>query len=73
MTKAKNHYKEQWTKALQEISLIKKKEEASAKALLKRQQIELENMKMKLLSSEQSEKLRSDEQELLDLKNEISK
>lgn len=73
MTKAKNHYKEQWTKALQEIALIKKKEEANAKALLKRQQMELESMKMKFLSSEESEKLKSDEQELMNLKNEIAK
>lgn len=25
MTKAKNHYREQWTRALQEIAIIKKK------------------------------------------------
>lgn len=73
MTKAKNHYKEQWTKALQEIALMKKKEESNAKALLRRQQLELENMKMKFLSAEESEKLKSDEQELLNLKNEIEK
>ncbi|RNA18235.1 hypothetical protein BpHYR1_023451, partial [Brachionus plicatilis] len=73
MTKAKNHYKEQWTKALQEIALMKKKEESNAKALLRRQQMELENMKMKFLSAEESEKLKSDEQELLNLKNEIEK
>ncbi|CAF0771183.1 unnamed protein product [Brachionus calyciflorus] len=73
MTKAKNVYKERWTQVLQEIALMKKREEANAKALLKKQQMELEHMKLKFLSAEENEKLKTDEQHLQSLKNEIEK
>ena len=51
MIKAKNHYKEQWSRALQEIALIKKKEEENAKAQLKKQQIELEHLRSKAIGT----------------------
>lgn len=73
MIKAKTHYKEQWTRALQEIAMIKKREETNAKALLKKQQMELEHLRVKYLASEESESLRSDERQLQSLKNELER
>ena len=55
MIKAKNHYKEQWTRALQEIALIKKKEEENAKAQLKKQQQELEHLRLRYLAAEEND------------------
>ena len=55
MLKAKNHYKEQWSRALQEIALIKKKEEENAKAQLKKQQLELEHLRLRYLAAEESD------------------
>jgi centrosomal protein CEP120 len=51
-TRAKNHYKEQFTKTLEELALLKKREEASARALLKKQQMELDHLRMRYLSGE---------------------
>jgi len=73
MVKAKNHYKEQWTKALTEIGNMKKKEEASAKAALKKQQMELEHLRLRYLAAEESEIVKSDERQLQSLKNELEK
>jgi len=53
--KAKNHYKEQLTRALQEIALMKKKEEENAKAQLKKQQQELEHLRLRYLAAEENE------------------
>jgi centrosomal protein CEP120 len=55
MIKAKNHYKEQLTRALQEIALMKKKEEENAKAQLKKQQQELEHLRLRYLAAEENE------------------
>ena len=55
MCKAKNHYKDQWSRALQEIALIKKKEEENAKAQLKKQQQELEHLRLRYLAAEENE------------------
>ena len=46
-TKSKVHYKQQWTRALKELARLKQKEQAAAKAQLKRQQQELEHMRLR--------------------------
>ena len=73
ITKARNHYKEQWTKAMQEISGLKKREEANAKAFLKKQQSELEHLRMRYLAAEENELIKSDEKQLQSLKQELEK
>lgn len=71
--KARNHYKEQWTKAMQEISSLKKREEANAKAFLKKQQSELEHLRMRYLAAEENELIKSDEKQLHSLKQELER
>ncbi len=73
MTKAKNHYKDQWARALQEISAIKKKEEANAKAMLKKQQLELDHLRLRYLAAEEKELLKTDGSQLQSLKSELEK
>ncbi len=46
-TKSKVHYKQQWTRALKELARLKQKEQAAAKAQLKKQQQELEHMRLR--------------------------
>ncbi len=46
-TKSKVHYKQQWTRALKELARLKQKEQAAAKLQLKRQQQELEHMRLR--------------------------
>lgn len=54
-TKAKIHYKEQFMKTLQELSILKKREEANARILLKKQQKELDHLKKRYLADDESE------------------
>lgn len=42
-------------KTLQELALLKKREEANARALLRKQQIELEQLKMRYLGDDEIE------------------
>ncbi len=73
MSKAKNHYKEQWTRALQEIALMKKREEANAKNLLKKQQQELEHLRMRYLAAEENELIKSDHKSFENLRSELDR
>lgn len=73
MTKAKNYYKDQFTKSLQELAAIKKREEANARSLLKKQQTELDHLRLKFMANEENELLKSDEKQLQSLKNELEK
>ena len=73
MSKAKNHYKDQWTRALQEIAAIKKREETTAKSMLQKQQKELEHLRLRYLAAEENELLKTDEKQLNSLKNELEK
>ena len=73
MSKAKNHYKEQWSKALLEMANIKKREEMAAKANLKKQQMELEHLRLRYLAAEENELIKTDEKQLQSLKNELEK
>jgi centrosomal protein CEP120 len=71
--KSKSHYKEQWIKALQEIGNLKKREEENSKAFLKKQQIELDHLRMKYLAAEENSLARSEEKQLESLRSELSK
>ena len=73
LTKSKLHYKQQWGRALKELAKVKQKEQASAKAELKRQQQELEHMRLRYLAAEEKEVVKSEKKELEDLKNELNK
>jgi centrosomal protein CEP120 len=71
--KSKNHYKEQWIKALQEIAALKRREEANAKSLLKKQQIELDHLRMRYLAAEENNLIRTDEKQLETLRHDLNK
>lgn len=73
MSKARNHYKEQWSKSLMEIGSMKKREEAGAKAALKKQQMELEHLRLRYLAQEENELIKSDEKQLASLKGELER
>lgn len=73
LSKSKLHYKQQWGRALKELARLKQKEQASAKAELKRQQQELEHMRLRYLAAEEKEVVNSEKRELEELKNELSK
>ena len=73
LSKSKLHYKQQWGRALKELARLKQKEQASAKVELKRQQQELEHMRLRYLAAEEKEVVSSEKKELEELKNELSK
>lgn len=73
LSKSKLHYKQQWGRALKELARLKQKEQVSAKAELKRQQQELEHMRLRYLAAEEKEVVNSEKRELEELKNELSK
>jgi centrosomal protein CEP120 len=73
MAKAKNHYKEQWTRALQEIAIMKKREEANAKTLLKKQQQELEHLRMRYLAAEENELIKTDHKNFENMRSELDR
>jgi centrosomal protein CEP120 len=58
---------------MQEINSLKRREEANAKALLKKQQSELEHLRMRYLAAEENELIKSDEKQLQSLKLELEK
>ena len=53
--KSKVHYKQQWGRALRELACIKKNEHEAAKAHLRKQEHELEHMKLRYLAAEEKE------------------
>ncbi|KAK6179237.1 hypothetical protein SNE40_011643 [Patella caerulea] len=73
VTKSKVHYKQQWGRALKELARLKQKEQDIAKASLKRQQHELEHMRLRYLAAEEKEVVASEKKELEDIKNELNK
>ncbi|XP_077989016.1 centrosomal protein of 120 kDa-like [Glandiceps talaboti] len=73
VTKSKIHYKQQWGRALKELARLKQKEQAEAKARLKRQQQELEHMRLRYLAAEEKEVVKSEKKELEEIKGELSK
>jgi centrosomal protein CEP120 len=58
---------------MQEISALKKREETNAKAFLKKQQSELEHLRMRYLAAEENDLIKSDEKQLQSLKLELEK
>lgn len=72
-SKSKIHYKQQWGRALKELARLKQKEQTAAKTELKRQQQELEHMRLRYLAAEEKEVVKSDKKELEELKNEVNR
>ncbi|NXJ03168.1 CE120 protein, partial [Odontophorus gujanensis] len=71
-TKSKLHYKQQWARALKELAKLKQREQENAMARLKRQQQELEHMRLCYLAAEEKELGKTDRQELEDIRNELN-
>ncbi|NWS58883.1 CE120 protein, partial [Chunga burmeisteri] len=72
-TKSKLHYKQQWTRALKELARLKQREQENAMAYLKKQQQELEHMRLRYLAAEEKELGKTDRQELEDIRNELNR
>ncbi len=53
--KSKIHYKQQWGKALKELGKVKQNEQTAAKARLKQQEKELEEMRLRFLAAQEKE------------------
>ncbi|NXI36031.1 CE120 protein, partial [Galbula dea] len=72
-TKSKLHYKQQWTRALKELARLKQREQENAVAHLKKQQQELEHMRLRYLAAEEKELGKTDREELEDIRNELNR
>uniref|UniRef100_A0A3Q2Q1Y4 Centrosomal protein 120 n=1 Tax=Fundulus heteroclitus TaxID=8078 RepID=A0A3Q2Q1Y4_FUNHE len=72
-TKSKLHYKQQWGRALKELARFKQREQENAMGRLKKQQAELEAMRLRYLATEEKEAVRQDRQELDDIRNELNR
>lgn len=72
-TKSKLHYKQQWGRALKELARLKQREQESQMARLKKQQEELEQMRLRYLAAEEKEMVKTEQQELLDIRNELNR
>ncbi|XP_010157510.1 PREDICTED: centrosomal protein of 120 kDa [Eurypyga helias] len=72
-TKSKLHYKQQWTRALKELARFKQREQENAMAHLKKQQQELEHLRLRYLAAEEKELGKTDRQELEDIRNELNR
>ncbi|XP_064032907.1 centrosomal protein of 120 kDa [Pogoniulus pusillus] len=72
-TKSKLHYKQQWTRALKELARLKQREQENAMAHLKKQQQELEHMRLRYLAAEEKELGKTGRQELEDIRNELNR
>ncbi|XP_017162041.1 centrosomal protein of 120 kDa [Poecilia reticulata] len=72
-TKSKLHYKQQWGRALRELARFKQREQENAMARLKKQQAELEAMRLRYLATEEKDAVRQDRQELDDIRNELNR
>lgn len=55
--KSKIHYKQQWGKTLKELGKVKQNEQTAAKARLKQQEKELEEMRLRFLAAQEKEVL----------------
>ncbi|XP_038625572.1 centrosomal protein of 120 kDa isoform X3 [Tachyglossus aculeatus] len=72
-TKSKLHYKQQWGRALKELARLKQREQENAMARLKKQQQELEHMRLRYLAAEEKDTVKTERQELLDIRNELNR
>ncbi|KAI1900251.1 hypothetical protein AGOR_G00048070 [Albula goreensis] len=72
-TKSKLHYKQQWGRALKELARFKQREQENAMMRLKKQQQELEHMRLRYLASEEKEAVKTEKQELEEIRNELNR
>ncbi|KAM3611764.1 uncharacterized protein V6R79_023822 [Siganus canaliculatus] len=72
-TKSKLHYKQQWGRALKELARFKQREQENAMTRLKKQQAELEAMRLRYLATEEKEAVQQDRKELENMRNEINR
>ncbi|CAH1798062.1 unnamed protein product [Owenia fusiformis] len=73
VTKSKIHYKQQWGRALKEIARLKQKEQTTARDQLRKQQQELEHMRLRYLATEEQEVVKSERKHLEEIKEEMNK
>uniref|UniRef100_UPI00358EFD77 centrosomal protein of 120 kDa isoform X2 n=1 Tax=Myxine glutinosa TaxID=7769 RepID=UPI00358EFD77 len=71
--KSKLHYKQQWSRALKELARFKQREQENALTRLRKQQDELEHLRLRYLAAEEREVVRTDQQDLEVLKNELNR
>ncbi|XP_028851880.1 centrosomal protein of 120 kDa [Denticeps clupeoides] len=72
-TKSKLHYKQQWGRALKELARFKQREQENAMSRLKKQQQELEHMRLRYLAAEEKEAVKTEKHELEDIRNELNR
>ncbi|XP_053726637.1 centrosomal protein of 120 kDa isoform X1 [Synchiropus splendidus] len=72
-TKSKLHYKQQWGRALKELARFKQREQENAVTRLKRQQAELDNMRLQFLAAQEKNLVQVDRQELDNIKNQLER
>ncbi|KAM3868426.1 centrosomal protein of 120 kDa [Diretmus argenteus] len=72
-TKSKLHYKQQWGRALKELARFKQREQENAMNRLKKQQAELEAMRLRYLANEEKDTVRTERQELDSIRNELNR
>ncbi|KAF4072204.1 hypothetical protein AMELA_G00260510 [Ameiurus melas] len=72
-TKSKLHYKQQWGRALKELARFKQREQENAMTRLKKQQQELEHMRIRYLAAEEKEAVKNEKHELQDIRNELNR
>ncbi|XP_067249530.1 centrosomal protein of 120 kDa isoform X1 [Chanodichthys erythropterus] len=72
-TKSKLHYKQQWGRALKELARFKQREQENAMTRLKKQQQELEHMRLRYLAAEEKEAVKNEKNELQDIRNELNR
>ncbi|XP_003387094.1 PREDICTED: centrosomal protein of 120 kDa-like [Amphimedon queenslandica] len=66
VTKSKQHYKDEWSKALKEVASLKHREQTVMRDQLKKQQLELEAMRVKYLRAEEQQSLQQQLQQIKD-------
>ncbi|XP_057211725.1 centrosomal protein of 120 kDa [Triplophysa rosa] len=71
--KAKLHYKQQWGRALKELARFKQREQENAMTRLRKQQQELEHMRLRFLAAEEKEAVKHEKQELQDIHNQLNR
>ncbi|XP_068559640.1 centrosomal protein of 120 kDa [Cebidichthys violaceus] len=72
-TKSKLHYKQQWGRALKELARFKQREQENAMLRLKKQQAELEAMRLRYVATEQKEEVHQERRELDDIRNQLNR
>ncbi|XP_047448856.1 centrosomal protein of 120 kDa [Mugil cephalus] len=72
-TKSKLHYKQQWGRALKELARFKQREQENAMTRLKKQQAELEAMRLRYLATEEKDAVRHERRELDDIRNQLNR